>query len=108
VEGGTASEAVVELQVPEWVAGAGIEPAEAEKDVGEHRDSLVIEVQEVGLLAQRWHVDQPNTQTKGRAGRGQQHYHELLSRPPMEAHIIQQPRACAWVCGWSLGAPRGR
>jgi hypothetical protein len=43
------------------VAGAGSGPMEVEKYVEEHRDNLVLEVEEVGLFAQRHRVDQPRT-----------------------------------------------
>jgi hypothetical protein len=37
-----------------------------EKGVEEHQDSFVLQAHGVGLSAQRYHVDQPRTQTKGR------------------------------------------
>jgi hypothetical protein len=40
------------------VAGAGSGPAEVEKYVEEHRYSLVLQAQQVGLFAQRYRVDQ--------------------------------------------------
>jgi hypothetical protein len=52
------------------VARAGSGPAEVEEDVEEHRYSLVLEAQEVGLFAQRYRVDQPRTQTEGQGNSG--------------------------------------
>jgi hypothetical protein len=36
--------------------------AKVESDVEEHQDSLVLQVQEVGLFAPRYHVNQPRTE----------------------------------------------
>jgi hypothetical protein len=47
-----------------WHSG----PAEVEKDVEEHRYSLVLEAQEVGLFAQRYRVDQQPRTPDRRAG----------------------------------------
>jgi hypothetical protein len=57
------------------VAGAGSGPAEVEsqlikKCVEEHRYSLVLQAQGVGLFAQRYRVDQPRTQTEGQGNSG--------------------------------------
>jgi hypothetical protein len=41
-----------------------------EKYVEEHRYSLVLQAQEVGLFAQRYRVDQPRTQTEGQGNSG--------------------------------------
>jgi hypothetical protein len=60
-----------ELQVPVPESGveeAGSGPAEVEKDAKEHQDSLVLEVQEVGLSAQIYHADQPRAPYQGRGG----------------------------------------
>jgi hypothetical protein len=51
------------------VAGSGSGPAEVEEYVGEHRFSLVLQAQEVGLFAQRYRVD-PRTQTEGQGNSG--------------------------------------
>jgi hypothetical protein len=47
-----------------------------EKDVEEHRYSLVLEAQEVGLFAQRYHVDLPRTQTEGQGNSGDGLHHK--------------------------------
>jgi hypothetical protein len=57
-----------ELQVPVPESGveeAGSGPAEVEKDAEEHQDSLVLEVQEVGLSAQIYRVDRPRASCQG-------------------------------------------
>jgi hypothetical protein len=68
-QGGTASEAALlsELQVPEWqeLAVLNRRPAEVGKYVKGRRYSSVLLAQEVGLFAQRYHVDQPRAQTEG-------------------------------------------
>jgi hypothetical protein len=58
------------------VAGAGSGPVEVEKDIAEHRYSLVPQAQKVGLLARRYHVDQPRTQTEGQGNSGDGLHHK--------------------------------
>ena len=55
---------------------AGSGPAEVEEDVEEHRYSLVLEAQEVGLFAQRYRVDQPRTRTEGQGNSGDGLHHK--------------------------------
>jgi hypothetical protein len=55
------------------VAGAGIGPAEVEKDVEEHRDTEIVCVagtSGVGSFAHRYRVDQPRTQIKRKGNSG--------------------------------------
>jgi hypothetical protein len=49
-------------------AGSGL--AVVEKYVEEHRYTLVLQAQEVGLFAQRYRVDQPRTHTEGQGNSG--------------------------------------
>ena len=63
-----------------WAAGAGVGGAvgarrKLEKGFEEHRYSLVSQAQEVGLLAQRYRVDQPraHTEEQGNSGDGPHH-----------------------------------
>jgi hypothetical protein len=64
------------------VAGAGSGSAEVEKDVEEHRYSLVLQAQEVGLFVQRYHVDQPRTQTEGQGNSGDGLHHKQVQVDP--------------------------
>jgi hypothetical protein len=57
-------------------------PAEVEKYVEEHRYSLVLQAQEVGLFAQRYHVDQPRAQTEGQGNSGDDLHHEQARVEP--------------------------